>query len=83
MRKLLTVLEMAEFLQLSRWAVYDMARDGRLPAVRLSRRRLRFDPAAVADAIRHASGAEQAHDPHGATTEADPTDAKSQTNQGE
>jgi excisionase family DNA binding protein len=54
MTKLLTVAEMAEQLRLSRWAVYDMARDGRLPVIRLRRRRPRFDPAEVARALRRA-----------------------------
>jgi excisionase family DNA binding protein len=53
--KLLTVAEMADHLRLSRWAIYSMARDGRLPVIRLSRRRLRFDPAAVAEALRRSA----------------------------
>jgi excisionase family DNA binding protein len=56
MKKLLTVAEMAEHLRLSRWTVYGIAADGRLPVIRLSRRRLRFDPGEVAEAIRRTSG---------------------------
>jgi excisionase family DNA binding protein len=56
MTELLTVPEMAQRLRMSRWAIYDMAKDGRLPAVRLSSRKLLFDREAVAEAIRRASG---------------------------
>jgi hypothetical protein len=34
--------------------LYQLVREGRLPAVRLSERRLRFDPAAVLEALRSA-----------------------------
>jgi excisionase family DNA binding protein len=56
MSQLLTVREIAKRLRISRWAIYDMARDGRLPAVRLSTHKLLFDPEAVAEAIRRATG---------------------------
>jgi excisionase family DNA binding protein len=48
---LLTVPEVAKMLRCSRWGVYTMVRDGRLPAVRLSSRRLLFSEDAVELAI--------------------------------
>jgi len=52
--KLMTVPEVAERLRCSRWGIYSMARDGRLPAIRLSSRRLLFTETAVEDAVRKA-----------------------------
>jgi excisionase family DNA binding protein len=54
MSNLLTVSEVAARLRCSRWGVYAMAKDGRLPAVRLSSRRLLFDEDAVEQAVRNA-----------------------------
>ena len=51
--KLMTVGEVAAALRCSRWGVYAMARDGRLAAVRLSRRLL-FTEQAVEKAVREA-----------------------------
>jgi putative molybdopterin biosynthesis protein len=36
-RELLTAVEVAEVLRVSRYHVYDLVRDGRLPAVRIGR----------------------------------------------
>jgi excisionase family DNA binding protein len=52
--KLLTVNEVAEKLRCTRWGIYGMARDGRLPCVRLSSRRLLFTEEAVLGAIKRA-----------------------------
>lgn len=52
--KLLTVPEVAERLRCSRWAIYDMAKDGRLAAVRLSSRRLLFTEQSIEEAVRRA-----------------------------
>jgi excisionase family DNA binding protein len=52
--KLLTVSEVAERLRCSRWGVYSMAKDQRLPAVPLSSRRLLFTEEAVEEAVRKA-----------------------------
>jgi excisionase family DNA binding protein len=54
MFNLLTVSEVAARLRCSRWGVYAMARDGRLPTVRLSSRHLLFDEQDVEQAIRDA-----------------------------
>ena len=48
-REVLTVAEAAEILRISRWAVSDLIREGRIPAFRLGRR-YRI-PAASIDAL--------------------------------
>jgi excisionase family DNA binding protein len=53
--KLWTVNEVAERLRCTRFGVYEMARDGRLPCVRLSSKRLLFTEAAIEDAIKKAT----------------------------
>jgi excisionase family DNA binding protein len=55
MAKLMTVAEVAERLQVSKWTVYRLAESGALPAVRLVPGRLRFDPAAIEACIRDAA----------------------------
>jgi excisionase family DNA binding protein len=55
MTRLLTVLEVAERLRLSKWSVYRLVQEGTLPAVRLVPGRLLFDPAAVENCIREAA----------------------------
>jgi excisionase family DNA binding protein len=52
--KLLKVNEVAERLRCSRWGIYNMVRDGRLAAIRLSGRRLLFTEDAVEEAILNA-----------------------------
>ncbi len=42
--KLLTVTEAAQALRLNPWTVYQMVRDGKLPAIRFGRS-IRFDQA--------------------------------------
>jgi excisionase family DNA binding protein len=46
--KLLTAEQVADVLGLRPKSVYDLARQGRIPVVRISRRAVRFDPADVA-----------------------------------
>lgn len=45
--RLLTAAEVASLLQVPTQAVYRMAEWGELPFVRVGKRRLRFDPAAL------------------------------------
>jgi excisionase family DNA binding protein len=51
MPRLLTTQEVADWLRIERRTVVRMARQDRLPAVRLSRKTLRFDRQAVETAI--------------------------------
>ena len=44
MEKLKTVKEIAKWLNLSEWRVYDLVKQGILPAIHLGRKQLRFDP---------------------------------------
>ena len=46
-----TAEELAELLRLSPGTIKQMARDGRIPSIRLSRKTLRFDVKAVAAAL--------------------------------
>jgi excisionase family DNA binding protein len=48
----LTVGQVAERLGLSTWTVSEMARQGTIPSIRLSRRTRRFDWPVVAAAVR-------------------------------
>jgi excisionase family DNA binding protein len=41
-QKRLTVKQVAERLQVHQWTIYDWARKGRLPCIRLTKRALRF-----------------------------------------
>ena len=47
MKTLLRADQVAALLQVSRWRVYDLARQGVLPSVRIGRA-VRFDPDALA-----------------------------------
>jgi excisionase family DNA binding protein len=49
--RLLTVDEVAQLVHLSPRTIYALVAAGRLPVVRFGRRRLRFDPQAVAEAL--------------------------------
>lgn len=48
--RLLTAAEAAERLRVSTWRLYDMVREGMIPAVRLGRS-VRVDPGALEDFI--------------------------------
>lgn len=50
-RKALTSAEVANFLGLARSTVYDMARDGRIPSIRIGSA-IRHDPKHIADWLR-------------------------------
>ena len=52
MAPLLTIEDVCARLRVSRWLVYDLVREGHLPAVRLTRRRLLFTEQAVEDLVR-------------------------------
>ncbi len=52
MSQLLTVQETADRLRCSRATVYQLARSGKLPSIRLLRGRILFDPTILADALR-------------------------------
>ena len=47
----LTAEELAKLLRLSLDTILQMARDSKIPAIRISRKVIRFDPQAVADAL--------------------------------
>jgi excisionase family DNA binding protein len=53
--KLWTVREVAALLRCSRFGVYEMAKDGRLPCIRMSSKRLLFAESAVQAAIEKAT----------------------------
>jgi excisionase family DNA binding protein len=55
MSALLTAPEVAKCLRISRWTVYDLVRDGRLRAVRLTPGKLLFTQKDVDKAIRRAA----------------------------
>ena len=59
MRPLLRAEEVAKLLRVSRWRVYELARRGRLPAVRLGRS-VRFDQRALEQLLRSRWAAENA-----------------------
>ena len=52
MAPLLTIDDVCARLRVSRWLVYDLVREGHLPAVRLTRRRLLFTEQAVEELVR-------------------------------
>jgi excisionase family DNA binding protein len=60
--RLLTAREAADLLRVPKASLYALVRSGRLPAVRLSERRLRFDPQQVLDALRAAPAAAPAEE---------------------
>ena len=66
MAPLLTINEVCARLRVSRWLVYDLVRDGDLPAVRLTRRRLLFTEQAVEDLVRRHEDTRQAENGDGA-----------------
>ncbi len=51
MSEYLTATELGERLRLSREKVLLLARAGKIPAIRLSLKTIRFDPDAVAEAL--------------------------------
>lgn len=55
-----TADELAESLRLSSEMILQMARDGRIPAIRLSSKAIRFDVQAVAEALNKLSAKPEA-----------------------
>jgi excisionase family DNA binding protein len=49
--RLMTAAQLAEFLQLRRQTVYDLAASGRIPSLRLARKALRFSLPEVLKAV--------------------------------
>jgi excisionase family DNA binding protein len=55
MSQMLNARQLGEKLGLSTWTVLEMARDGRLPCIRLGYRTVRFDLAEVERVLRERS----------------------------
>jgi excisionase family DNA binding protein len=64
---LLTIQQVAERLNVSRWSAYRLVREGALRPVRLSPKRLRFTPEAVEEAVRLAERPQPAQPPAAVT----------------
>lgn len=66
MRQLLTAEQAGERLQLSKWRMYELAREGLVPCVRIGERQIRFTEQALDEWIARGGGPVHYADDRGA-----------------